>query len=358
MKDIENDNQRMIPEYTVESFISIMAEVTDYNHRLMNVPDMWRKTRGEGIKLVVLDTGAPNHPDIKLAGSWSAIPDYLEDKNGHSTHCCGIIAAIADNGMGCRGISPNVELYAGAVLDGNGSGSAGNIARGIRWAVDTVKADVISMSLGMAQLPTSLELKAACDYAFKKNVVLLAASGNEATKVGQPACYDSTIGVAAVDEAQKHAVFSNFGKQVEFAAGGVNVYSTYLNNGYAKLSGTSMATPALAGVVALIMSDALKGASPRRLTPDEVREKLKKIAYDVGPKGWDEQFGFGIPVFSHNDNDIVEVPPMPAPDKPDSCFSKYLARISKVGTGSKPSAAKRLKKLGNDILEAAAALEK
>lgn len=344
--------QRFIPEFKVESFVSILAEVTDYNHRLMNIPQMWKTTRGKGVKIALLDTGWPVHNDIKLTGTASMISGYGADKNGHACHCAGIIGAIADNGMGCKGIAPESELYACAVLDQNGTGSAKSIAAGIRWAVDAVHADVISMSLGMPAHPTSLELKAACEYAAKSGAVILAAAGNEAGSVSQPACYDSTIAVAAVDEAQKHASFSNYGPQVEFAAGGVNVYSTYLNNGYAKLSGTSMATPALAGVVALILSDALLGATPRKLTQDEVRAKLKKIAYDVGPKGWDSQFGWGIPIFGNNSNSPVTPPT--APTKAETCFAKYIAKLA----GKTPGLADRIAALGKDLTEAAELLRK
>lgn len=319
-----SDRQRMIPNFKVDVFVQILSEVADYNHRLMNVPEMWKHTRGKGIKVAVLDTGKPVHNDIKLAGSASMVPGYLEDKNGHSTHCCGIIAAVADNGMGVKGIAPDVDLYACAVLDGNGSGTADWIAAGIRWAVDVVGADVISMSLGMPPFPISSTLKSACTYAARKGAIICAAAGNEAGPVGQPALYDSTICVAAVDDAGKHAPFSGFGKQVDFATGGVNVYSTFLNNGYAKLSGTSMATPALAGAVALILADARSGATPRRLSLDEVKAKLRKIVYDVGPTGWDPQFGWGIPVFGKSENSVVE----PAPATNPSLWSRIYRTVA------------------------------
>lgn len=292
---------KWIPDYKVESRVQILAETQDYNHRMMNIPAMWRLSRGAGIKIAVLDTGLPKHMDLKPAGGESFVPNYLEDKNGHATHCGGIINAIANNGMGVAGIAPDAEVYYGAVMDGAGSGEAWSIASGVRWAVDTVGAQIISMSLGVpAGFDSMAELEEACNYARDHGVAVFAAAGNEGGGVGQPACYDSVIAVAAVDSAERHAQFSNMGAQVDFAAGGVDVYSTYLRNSYARLSGTSMACPALAAVGALILAE--HKARGEVLTPDDLIAHLKKIAYDVGPAGFDELTGAGIPIFSTGDD--------------------------------------------------------
>jgi subtilisin family serine protease len=172
----------------------------------------------------------------------------------------------------------------------------------LRWAVDEIGADIINMSLGIpADAPHIPELEEACIYAASKGVAIFAAAGNEHDGVGQPAKYDSVFAVSAVNDKMSAAEFSNFGPQVDFAAGGVDVYSTFLNNGYAKMSGTSFASPVLAGVAALILADARKGDNPRKLTPMELGEKLCKIAYDVGPTGYDDFYGKGIPIFGAGD---------------------------------------------------------
>lgn len=303
----------MIPPTKAKITVSILAETTDYNHRLMNIPKIWQSTMGQGIKVVILDTGLPKHVDLSPCGSKSFIDGYLEDKNGHATHCGGILAAIANNNMGVRGIAPEVEDYYGAVLDGDGSGSIASIIAGIKWAVDEVGADIISMSLGIAAgAPHIKELEQACQYAADKGCAVFAAAGNEYGAVGQPAIYDCVYAVAAVNSKQQVADFSNKGKQVDFACGGVDVFSTYLNNTYAKLSGTSMATPALVGAAALILADARTGANPRKLSPKELGDKLKKICFDLGPTGFDESTGYGIPLFTNYaaDNDTT----VPAPD--------------------------------------------
>jgi len=307
----------MIPPYRVISSVSILAETKDYNHEMMNIPAMWKNTKGGGVKVVVLDSGVPNHVDLQVQGGESFVPGYSEDKNGHATHVGGIIAAIANNGMGVAGISPDCEDYYGAVLGASGSGSFQGIVDGIRWAVDEVGAQVINMSLGIAAgYPISTELEEACNYARNQGVAVICAAGNEAGGVGQPACYDSTIAVAAVNSRMEHARFSNTGSEVTLAAGGVDVYSTYLNNGYAKLSGTSMASPALTGVATRILADEYKDHQ-KWLSPDELVDKMKKIAFDVGEDGFDEIYGHGIPVFSNESGPSdPEQPEEPKPEKP------------------------------------------
>ena len=306
-----SDRYKMIPDYRVTARVQILAEVSDYNHRLMNIPAMWKETRGDGAKLVVLDTGVPNHCDILPCGGHSVIAGYKEDLNGHATHVAGIIAAIANNGMGVAGIAPDVEDYYCAVLDKTGSGDIESIIAGIRWAVDEVGADIINMSLGIPASAGKINaLEAACEYAVNNGVTIIAAAGNEYGKVGQPAQYDCVISVAAVNDKMEHAAFSNTGREVDFAAGGVNVYSTYLGNSYAKLSGTSMASPALAAVAALIQAKHIKEGN--RLDPTELKDHLRKIAYDIGPEGVDDIFGYGIPIFGKDqDNDTPPVPEQP-----------------------------------------------
>lgn len=233
--------------------------------------------------------------DFTVTGAHTYLANGIFTSN---THVGGIIAAISANSMGVAGIAPACADYYGAVLGGDGTGTSDGIVRGIRWAVDEIGAHIINMSLGMsANVPHSPELEAACNYATSQGVAVIVAAGNDGAGVGQPACYDSTIAVAAVDARKRKAPFSNYGKEVDFAAGGVDVFSTYLNNTYATLSGTSMACPALTGAAALILSDALRGDNPRRLSPEELKDKLRKIAYDIGPEGVDFATGHGIPVF-------------------------------------------------------------
>lgn len=330
----ENRPIQLLPPYTIKTRVTIMAEVQDYNHKMMNVPYMWKRTRGSGVSVAVLDTGLPVHNDLNPVGCKSFIPGYEHDLNGHSTHVGGIIAAIADNGMGVAGIAPDCCDYYGAVLDATGAGEISNISKGIYWAVDVVGAKVINMSLGIPHgADTIKNLERACNYAVDCGCTVICAAGNEGGRVGQPAVYDSVIAVAAVNSQHQHAWFSNTGRQVDFAAGGVDVYSTWLKNGYAKLDGTSMATPAIAGLVALIQAD-YNQTHDGWLTPNEVYNKLKKIAFDVGPEGYDESFGFGIPIFGPSydlPDESPQAPPYVVPD-PGSEVKKSKALCGVFGS--------------------------
>ncbi len=292
-----------LPDSKPTIMVSAMSEVEDYNFKLMNVPEMWKITRGAGVKVAILDTGLPQHIDLPEPEGKSFVDGYTYDIQGHATHTTGILAALAD-GTGVVGIAPDCTVVHGTVLDESGSGTVDAIVEGIRWAVDIAKVDIISLSLGIQTRDTLVDLRDACDYAYAKGVAVFAAAGNENGPVGQPASYDSVFAVAAVDSKYKRASFSDYGDQIDFAAGGVNVYSTYLNNTYAKMSGTSQACPALVGVAALILSDSLRVGV--RLTPEQLRAKLNAIAYNPdNPGGYDQYEGRGIPVFS-NATPVVE----------------------------------------------------
>jgi len=287
----------MLEPYTVKLTVSALSETEDYNHKMLNIPEMWKKSKGAGVRVVVLDTGCPQHLDLKVAGckdfSGSADP---YDHAGHATHVCGAIAALV-NGIGVRGIAPECELWCGKVLGDDGSGTIDAIADGIRWAVDEAHADVVNMSLGCPPAGAySLKLRSACQYAHDKGVVLCCAAGNDAGAVNAPANLPTTIAVAAVDSNRKSAYFTCHGSEIDFAAGGVDTFSTWLDNQYAKLSGTSMATPVITGVVALVTAAAK--AAGNALTPEGVYKELLKIAVDVEAPGKDDYTGHGIPVFT------------------------------------------------------------
>ncbi len=220
----------------------------------------WDVTTGDpGVKIAILDTGIDeSHPDLtgKVVQDANFTTDATAlDNNGHGSHVAGIAAALTNNGSGVAGTGYNASLISGKVLDSSGSGYYSWIASGITWAADQ-GAKVISMSLGGSA--SSQALSDAVDYAWSKGAVVVVAAGNSgSSSPSYPAYYTNAIAVAATDSNDNLASWSNFGSWVDVAAPGVNIYSTYYNHSYQTMSGTSMATPFVAGEAALIWSSGL-----------------------------------------------------------------------------------------------------
>jgi len=252
---------------------------------------------GDGIKIAIIDTGIDeDHPDLDdniMGGvnfvskpSWrTPDPNKWDDDNGHGTHVAGIIAA-EDNDTGVVGVAPGADLYALKVLDRTGSGYVSDVVMAIQWATEN-DIQVINMSLGGAA--TDL-LWAACWLAYELDGLILVAAAGNGGSVIYPAAYESVIAVSATNSADELAWFSSAGSEVELAAPGVDIYSTYKGGGYDTLSGTSMACPHVAGTVALVW------ANPANLnwTNDDVRAHLQNTADDLGVTGWDSKYGWGL----------------------------------------------------------------
>jgi len=250
---------------------------------------------GEGIKIAIIDTGIDrDHPDLDdniMGGvnfvsipSWKTPdPNKWDDDNGHGTHVAGIIAA-EDNNTGVVGVAPGAALYALKVLDGTGSGYVSDVVAAIEWATQN-DIQVINMSLGGAY---DIFLDAACLLAYYfDGLILVAAAGNGGSVI-YPAAYDSVIAVSATNSADELAWFSSTGLEVELAAPGVYIYSTYKGGGYATISGTSMSSPHVAGTAALVW------AANSGWLNDDVRYQLQITAEDLGATGWDSKYGWGL----------------------------------------------------------------
>ncbi|MCU5041377.1 S8 family peptidase [Bacillus cereus] len=270
-------------------------QVIDWGVNLIQAPQMWSITKGEGIRVAILDTGIDaTHPD--LAANYKKGMNFttnnftdIMDRKGHGTHCAGIIAGC-DNSIGIVGVAPKAELYIAKVLADDGSGLVEAIVKGIDWAISE-QVDIISMSLGSSNDPGPV-LHDAIKRAHEAGIIIVAATGNENTHVGWPASYDEVIAVGAINRNLDRATFSNFGSETDVAAPGVDIYSTYPVNRYAKLSGTSMATPMAAGVIALIL--AYYRDIGKKLTPDQIMQLIREHSVDLGEKGIDDMFGNGL----------------------------------------------------------------
>jgi thermitase len=247
---------------------------------------------GEGVVVALLDTGVDvEHPDlaVNIIGGWNFVDDNdnVTDVDGHGTMVCGIVAAVANNGIGVAGVAPNVTIMPLKVISESG-GNLFDVSLAIRYAADH-GATVIGMSLGGNSSRIPLALEAAINYAYQKGCVLVAAAGNDGSnELFYPAAYDHVIAVSAIDEGDNKASFSNYGDYIDFCAPGVNILTTWKGGTYAYGNGTSFAAPFVTGVVALMLS---KYPS---LSPENVTETLRVEAEDLGDIGWDQFYGWGL----------------------------------------------------------------
>src|SRR3954471_2562066 len=250
-----------------------------------------------GVKVGIVDTGIDQtHPDLagKTAGCATSYNSGLAiingvciDDNGHGSHVSGTISANTNNGQGVSGVAFNSPIVmCKALATAAGTGLTSDIANCINW-VSKQGVKVISMSLGGGDSAT---LKTAVQnaYAGGNGVLLVAAAGNDGdATLNYPAAYPDVVSVAATDNNDRRASFSNANSDVEIAAPGVDVESTYTGGLYMTLSGTSMATPHVAGVAAVI-ADLNPAANAATL-----RSKLDAAVDDIGAAGRDNNFGFG-----------------------------------------------------------------
>jgi len=324
-KDKKNKRPFKLPPYTVTKVISTLSQTQDWGIKQNNLPEAWKTTRGENTVVMILDTGHSNHIDLKGGilddKCITTIDKNIEDAQFHSTHCQGIIGA-RDNDLGVIGVAPECKIITVKVLGDDGSGSFEAIIKGLEYAAK-IKPDVVSMSLGAPA--GSTEMHNAIKKLYDLNIPCVCAAGNEGpdSPVNYPGKYPECITVAAYDKNQNIAYFSSAGKEVFIAAPGVDIYSTYGNNSYAKLSGTSMATPFIAGIVALLISkhkkqEAATGKNDCK-TVEDIKTHLKKYAYDKGKVGQDNNWGWGVlDVQKLIEADEVNQPntPMPTPTPP------------------------------------------
>ncbi|MEN2767365.1 S8 family peptidase [Ornithinibacillus xuwenensis] len=269
------------------------AQVLDWGGVRLQVPNSLASNfTGSGVKIAVIDTGIAIHEDLKIVNGISLV-DYttsFHDDNGHGTHVAGIIGA-KNNAIGVVGVAPDSELYAVKVLDQDGTGYLSDVIAGIDWSIQNGM-DIINLSLGSNQASPLLETM--INKAVSQNMVIVSATGNEGTAAGDvdtvsyPARYTNVIGVGAVDKTNKRASFSSTGSAVEFVAPGVSILSSYVGNSYARMDGTSSATPYVTGVIAL-----LKQINPT-ITLQAIRTELRNESIDLGSVGRDSWYGFGL----------------------------------------------------------------
>jgi len=249
--------------------------------------------RGAGVKVGIIDSGIDyTHPELvsSYSGGWDFVNNDSDpmDDYGHGTQVAGIVGA-ADNDMGIVGVAPDADLYAYKVFDSSGNGRYSDVIAALERAIaDGI--DVVNLSIGSQQDPGQA-FQDACDNAAAAGLLLVAAAGNFGTfhgtgdNIAYPAQYSSVLAVGAtMDEEDLRAYFSSTGLTLDLMAPGYEIYTTDLFGGYTYESGTSTAAPFVTGTAALFIHNGVS----------DVWNALVSTAIDLGPVGFDTQYGYGL----------------------------------------------------------------
>ncbi|MCP5025781.1 MAG: S8 family serine peptidase [Actinomycetia bacterium] len=302
-----------------------------WNLDLYDMEELWSaaSTDGAGIVVAIIDTGVDaSHPDLvgRVGAGWDFITDQPTaagasiDTCGHGTHVAGTLAAVANNGIGATGVAPGVTIMPVRVLGGSAcSGSMSDVESAIIWAAGN-GADVINLSLGAPAGGLGGASNAAVNYAMAQGTVVVASAGNcgyhrtwskcTTMKEGDaaiPAAYQGVLSVANVDPHLVASETSNRDPFVDVAAPGIVIAGPWLAGGTARLSGTSMASPHIAGLVALALAADPSLPADSGRTP-AIESRVFGGAIDLGVTGRDDTYGMGLA-----DPWPLVLPALPAP---------------------------------------------
>ena len=283
-----------IADYTMISKVDIKKEIMSYGVKMTGVSYEWEETKGKGIKVGIIDTGVDlNHPDL-------AVKEYInfttenskdvKDEAGHGTHVAGIVGARL-NGIGIVGVAPESEIYVAKAFDGQGKGDKSAIRKSLEWMIEK-QVDIVNMSYSSSE--EDEEEKRLIKKCIENNIFLVAAAGNRGErKVSFPGRYDGVVAVSSVDINKAKSDFSSYGNEIDLAAAGVDILSTYKNASYAVLSGTSMAAPLISGSAAIVQAKAIKRFK-RKLSPKELRVVMGIYADNTEARRRSKCCGCGI----------------------------------------------------------------
>jgi subtilisin family serine protease len=303
---VKRENINELEELMRPSYIKVFGtpkpqplEVLPWGIDRIDADLTWGQTTGDPIRVAIIDTGIDvKHPDLmdNLKGGVSTVwyTTSYNDDNGHGTHVAGIVGAI-DNTIGVIGVGPKIDLYAVKVLDRRGSGYLSDVIEGLDWAIANGM-QVVNMSLGTSVYSESFE--EAMKKVNKAGIVQAAAAGNSGpddNTVLYPAKFSEVIAVSATDGSDTIAFWSSRGPEIDLAAPGVSIYSTYKGQTYKTLSGTSMAAPHVTGAAALVIDKKTCDYNSDGIcSPAEVQQRLEAMAEDLGAVGKDNLYGAGL----------------------------------------------------------------
>lgn len=223
-------------------------------HALIGTARAWTASRGQGVRVAVVDSGVGPHPDLAVvAGKDFTGGDGLwSDQYGHGTHVAGLCCARADNDLGGAGVAPLADVLSARVLRSNGQGTLDAIAAGVVWSADQ-GAKVINLSLGGPS--GSRSLQEALAYASGRGALLVCAAGNDwSDRALFPASYNDCLSVAASGAGDQRSPFTNTSSTVDISAPGESILSSCIGDGYCMMDGTSMAAPLVSGAAALVFA--------------------------------------------------------------------------------------------------------
>ena len=335
----ESDLTIKLPPFTIEKLFVSLTQAKDWGLQQMKVEKLWKKTKGKGITIAVLDTGCPGkkddkgniviHPDLRKNILVDKCESFIKSEDifdyaGHSTACCGVIAA-EDNETGFVGYAPEANIICYKVLNKNGAGSLEWIEKALQRCIQT-KPDIVSMSLGSLMGSYNMHQYVKKLDSMGIPVICAAGNGGKEEGVNYPAFYNESFAIGAYDNNLKIANFSAIGDALDFAFPGVDIHTTWLNNGYTKISGTSFACPACAGLVALILAIAKAEGTVPTNTKNTlwIYDELKKYAtnpskFDTRTKDW----GWGyIDIQKLIEDKNIEVENLSTGNKSSDIFSK------------------------------------
>lgn len=284
------------PNYLAKRFLTPNDTLFNKQWGLEKIqaPKAWDISQGGYGSIAIIDTGiTPSQADLSgsVQTGFNFVNDTSDtnDDNGHGTHVAGIVSASSNNGMGVASIGFKGSLLPVKVLDNTGAGTYGDVASGLIFAADK-NVKILNLSLGGSS--SSRTLQDAVKYAQNKGAVIVAAAGNNSNDSPvYPAAYPGVIAVSASTQDDTLASFSSYGSHVYVAAPGVGIVSTYNSGGYATLSGTSMATPAVSGLIGLALS---KGTTSVSTVVSDLRVTSDKVGpYPYDANGWNQYFGYG-----------------------------------------------------------------